>query len=60
MRKLIDRFFVEYQKEDLEGLMSLWSAKSVELAASTRGFQQTFNDHSNIEVEVLSVDKSND
>jgi CHAT domain-containing protein/uncharacterized protein HemY len=57
IRKLIDRFFVEYQKKNLEGLMSLWSAKSVDLAASRRSFERTFNDHSSIKVKVLSVDK---
>ena len=28
LKSLVERFFTAYEKEDLEGLMSLWSEKS--------------------------------
>jgi CHAT domain-containing protein/tetratricopeptide (TPR) repeat protein len=52
-RSLTEKFFAAYQKEDLEGLMSLWSEKSPDYASSKRSFQQTFANYENIEVKNL-------
>jgi CHAT domain-containing protein/tetratricopeptide (TPR) repeat protein len=39
---LTERFFATYQKQDLDVLMSLWSEKSPDYAASKQSFQQSF------------------
>jgi CHAT domain-containing protein len=39
---LTERFFAAYQKQDLDALMSLWSEKSPDYAASKQSFQQSF------------------
>lgn len=54
---LIERFFAAYQKEDLEGLMALWSEQSGDLAASRKTLQLTFDDHHSIEVKKLDIGK---
>ncbi len=54
---LIERFFAAYQKEDLEGLMALWSEQSGDLAASRKSLQSTFDDNHSIEVKKLDIGK---
>lgn len=57
IRSLVERFFAAYQKKDLDGLMSLWSEKASDFAASKQSLQQTFNDHQTIEVKRLDIGK---
>jgi CHAT domain-containing protein/Tfp pilus assembly protein PilF len=55
LKALVGRFFAAYAREDLEGLMSLWSAQSPELATRRQAMQQTFAAHDNIEVKSLAI-----
>lgn len=57
IRKLVEQFFSAYAKEDIEGLMALWSQDSTELATGKQGFQKTFSDLNNIEVKNLDIRK---
>src|SRR6266699_2428369 len=57
IRNLVERFFVAYQKRDLDGLMSLWSEHAVNVAAVRRELQQTFSDYDSINVKGLVIDK---
>ena len=57
IRKLVEQFYSAYAKEDIEGLMSLWSQDSTELTASKQNFLQTFSDLNNIEVKNLDIRK---
>jgi CHAT domain-containing protein/Tfp pilus assembly protein PilF/ketosteroid isomerase-like protein len=57
IRLLVERFFAAYQKEDLEGLMALWSERSGDLAANKQSLQQTFDANHNIEVKSLDIVK---
>lgn len=52
-RDVAEKFFAAYQKEDIDGLMSLWSEKSLDYAASKRSFQQAFADYEKLEVKNL-------
>jgi CHAT domain-containing protein/tetratricopeptide (TPR) repeat protein len=42
LRSLAEKFFVAFQKQDLDALMSLWSEKSADYATSKQSFQQNF------------------
>jgi CHAT domain-containing protein/Tfp pilus assembly protein PilF/ketosteroid isomerase-like protein len=55
---LVERFFAAYAKEDIEGLMSLWSGNATELASGKQSFIKTFADHENIEVTNLAIGKT--
>ena len=55
IKKLVEQFFSAYAKEDIEGLMSLWSQDSTELTASKQSFQKAFNDLKNIEIKNLDI-----
>lgn len=57
IRKLVEQFFSAYAKEDIEGLMSLWSQDSTELTGSKQSFQKAFSDLNNIEIKNLSIRK---
>jgi CHAT domain-containing protein/tetratricopeptide (TPR) repeat protein len=57
IRKVVEQFFAAYAKEDLEGLMSLWSERSSDLSAVKQNLTKTFNDHRNIEVKNLDISK---
>jgi CHAT domain-containing protein/ketosteroid isomerase-like protein len=57
IRKLVEQFFSAYAKEDVEGLMSLWSPDSTELTAGKESFQKAFGDLNNIEVKNLDIRK---
>jgi CHAT domain-containing protein/tetratricopeptide (TPR) repeat protein len=56
IRVLVQQFFAAYSKEDIEGLMSLWSDKS-DLKASRETFLTTFQDLQNINVKSLDISK---
>ncbi len=55
VRALVERFFAAYQKEDLEGLMLLWSEKSPDLAAGRQSLQRTFDAYEKIELTGVTV-----
>ncbi|HEU4479187.1 MAG TPA: CHAT domain-containing protein [Pyrinomonadaceae bacterium] len=57
IRKLVEQFFSAYAKEDIEGLMSLWSQDSTELTTSKQSFQKSFSDLNNIQVKNLDIRK---
>ena len=54
IRQLVQQFFAAYTKEDIEGLMSLWSDKS-DLKASRETFLTTFQDLRDINVKSLDI-----
>lgn len=56
IRVLVQQFFAAYSKEDIEGLMSLWSDKS-DLKASRETFLTTFQDLQDINVKSLDISK---
>src|SRR5262245_5844236 len=53
LRSLTERFFAAHQKKDLDELISLWSEKSPELAAT----KQSFAAHEKIELKSVSIGK---
>lgn len=55
IRGLIERFFSAYQREDLEGVVALWSAKSPQLDPAKQSFQLAFDQNEKIEVTDLSM-----
>jgi CHAT domain-containing protein/Tfp pilus assembly protein PilF/ketosteroid isomerase-like protein len=57
IRKVVEQFFSAYAKEDIEGLMSLWSQDSTELTATKQSFQKSVAELSNIEVKNLDIRK---
>lgn len=57
LRLLTDKFFAAYAREDLDGLMQMWSTKSPDLAAMRKAFQQTFAANEKSEVKNLTVRK---
>ena len=57
LRALTDGFFIAYQNEDMNGLKSLWSAKSPELDQFVRQAQQTFAAYEKIALKNLTVRK---
>lgn len=54
IRQLVQQFFTAYAREDLEGLMALWSAKS-NPQTSREEFLKVFQDYQNIEVKSLVI-----
>ena len=58
IRRLAEAYFAAYQREDLEGMMSLWSAKSPDVAAARQSFQQTFADTDKIAAHIIKLGKA--
>lgn len=54
VRQLVQEFFTAYAREDLEGLMTLWSDKA-NLQAIREEFRKVFQDYQNIEVKSLVI-----
>lgn len=54
IRQLVQQFFTAYAREDLEGLMALWSEKS-NLQATREDVLKVFQDYQNIEVKSLVI-----
>lgn len=54
IRKLVQQFFDAYAKEDIDGLMALWSEKS-NPQASRETFLKVFQDYQNIEIKSLAA-----
>jgi CHAT domain-containing protein len=55
IQKLATDFFAAYAKEDLDGLLRLWSAQSPELAAFKQRAQQQFTAWEKIEVKNVGL-----
>ena len=54
IRQLVQQFFNAYAKEDIEGLMALWSEKS-NPQASRESFLKVFQDYQNLEIKSLAI-----
>jgi CHAT domain-containing protein/tetratricopeptide (TPR) repeat protein len=57
LRSLIQRYFVIYEKRDLNELLKLWSEKSPDLASNRKSLEDTFAKSSRIELKGLSLGK---
>ena len=57
IRQLAETFVGAYQKEDLDGLMSLWSRKSPDLATTRQTAQQVFERFEKIEMKNLRLSR---
>ena len=55
LRALVDKFYLTFQKKDLDGLMSLWCEQCPERAPARRGLRRTFVADERIEVGGLDV-----
>ena len=54
LRALVGDFCAAYAKEDLDGFLRLWSAKSPDLAARRKAMEQIFLTYDRIEVKNIS------
>src|SRR5829696_7709059 len=57
LRVLVEKFFSAYAGKDLDGFMSLWSAKSPDFASRRRLMQEHFTTHDRFRPESLTVGK---
>lgn len=57
LRSATVQYFAAYAKEDLDGLMRLWSAKAPEAEARKRAFQELFAAYEQIEARSVVVKK---
>jgi CHAT domain-containing protein/Tfp pilus assembly protein PilF len=57
LRAIVEHLFVAYAKEDLQGFMSRWSAKSPELDSRRKMLQEFFAGHEQIEISSVQVRK---
>ena len=55
IRHLAEAYFAAYQQENLEGLMSLWSAQSPDVATTRQSLQQTFADTEQLAVNIVQL-----
>jgi CHAT domain-containing protein/tetratricopeptide (TPR) repeat protein len=58
IRRLALAYFAAYQKKDVEALMSLWSAKSPDVAATRQSLQQTFAATEKIALTIVKLGKA--
>jgi CHAT domain-containing protein/Tfp pilus assembly protein PilF len=58
IRRLVESYFAAYRKEDVEGVMSMWSAKSPDVAATRQLLQQTFAGVEKITVNIVKLGKA--
>jgi CHAT domain-containing protein/tetratricopeptide (TPR) repeat protein len=56
---VVAELFAAYAREDLDGYMKLWSAKSPDLAARQKTLQELFTANDKIEVKTLNFRKVN-
>jgi len=54
-RALVTGYFLAYAKRDIEGVLSLWSGQSPELAAQRKALGETFAAHEKIELQGVTV-----
>ena len=57
LRRIVDELFATYAREDIEGYLKHWSAKSPDLAARRKELQHLFTANDKIEVKSLSISK---
>jgi CHAT domain-containing protein/tetratricopeptide (TPR) repeat protein len=55
LRAAAEEFYAAYAKEDLEGLMGLWSSNAPDLASRRKAMQDVFAANEKIEVKRLTV-----
>jgi CHAT domain-containing protein/Tfp pilus assembly protein PilF len=55
IRRLVKSYFAAYQKEDIEGAMSLWSVKSPDVAVARQDLQQTFASIEKLAVNIVKI-----
>ena len=58
LRALAEKFFSAYPKKDLDGFMSLWSARSPDFASRRRVMQELFNTRDQFRLEKLTIVKT--
>src|SRR5215213_7118382 len=54
---LVEKFYAAYTKKDLDGFMSLWSAKSPDFTARRQSMRELFSTHDHFRLEGLTVGK---
>ncbi|HEX6733075.1 MAG TPA: CHAT domain-containing protein, partial [Pyrinomonadaceae bacterium] len=59
LRSVVDELFVAYAREDIDGYLKLWSAKSPDLTARRKSMQDLFTANDKIEVKTLNFRKVN-
>ena len=57
LRAVVDELFAAFAREDIEGYMKLWSAKSPDLASRRKVVQDLLAANDRIEVKSLSISK---
>jgi CHAT domain-containing protein/Tfp pilus assembly protein PilF len=57
VRRVVEQLFAALQREDLPGVMALWSEKSPDLNANRESTQQTFANYRSVEVKSLNFNK---
>lgn len=57
VRRVVEQLFAALQREDLAGVMALWSEKSPDLNATRDATQQTFANYRSTEVKSLNFNK---
>ena len=55
LRRIVDELFATYAREDIEGYLKHWSAKSPDLTARRKELQDLFTANDKIEVKSLSI-----
>ncbi|MET0648679.1 MAG: CHAT domain-containing tetratricopeptide repeat protein [Pyrinomonadaceae bacterium] len=58
LRVLVEKFFVAYTNKDLDGFMSLWSAKSPDFVSRRRLMQELFDTRNQFRLEKLTIVKT--
>jgi CHAT domain-containing protein/tetratricopeptide (TPR) repeat protein len=58
LRVLVEKFFSAYPKKDLDGFMSLWSAKSPDFVSRRRTMQELFSARDQFRLEKLTIVKT--
>lgn len=54
-RDLATRYFLTYARQDIEGVIALWSGQSPQLAAQRKALGETFAAHEKIELKDVAV-----
>lgn len=57
VRRVVEQLYAALQREDLEGVMALWSEKSPDLNTNRESTQQTFANYRSVEVKSLNLNK---
>ncbi|MDQ3650649.1 MAG: hypothetical protein M3458_10350 [Acidobacteriota bacterium] len=55
LRLLAEKFLDNFQKEDANGVMALWSDKSPHIAINQQSLQQTFSSLDQIELKAITI-----